>query len=190
MGSKIEPGGVRETILGALEASWGVRGGVRGAIWGPWGPLGGSREPLGGVPGASGKGRKPILEPRGAPGGVPGASWGGPGGLWGGPGGLPGGSRGPPGRSRGPLGGVTDAARRPEAWLECATRSSTPILLKKNPSFFYVFWHLRRKANPFFWGGRRGPGAPREGDLGGGMDSGLEATSSRTPMGQRPGEFI
>ena len=38
-------------------------------------------------------------------------------------------------------------------------------------------------------GDRGGPGAPREGDLGGGMDYGLEAARSRTPMGQRPGEF-
>ena len=45
------------------------------------------------------------------------------------------------------------------------------------------------RGDDLFWGDGGGPGAPWERDLGGGMDFGLEADPSRTPMGTRPGEF-
>ena len=47
---------------------------------------------------------------------------------------------------------------------------------------------LRRGA-PFYGGLRPGPGPPWGGGKGEGWINGLEAARSRTPMGQRPGEF-
>ena len=48
-----------------------------------------------------------------------------------------------------------------------------------------------KRGDSLFGGDHGGPGAPWEGDLGGGiMDYGLEVLYLDTPMGQRPGEFM
>ena len=48
-----------------------------------------------------------------------------------------------------------------------------------------------KRGKSLFGGDHGGPGAPWEGDLGGGiMDYELEAVYLDTPMGQRPGEYM